>query len=461
MCSEKGETRRISWLPHGWAYRIVEKQKEGQLISSFEDLLPGVQVEVVTRKVLPLAEAEGASKVLPLAEAKGAPLKQKMRNHSYSDTEIDRASEEFCEQLGIEPRHCIETHALLGRNCMMEMSGPDGKALAVKGRITKCWKSLVGKKECHFSVDYDELTRCQVNEALEGTGCSVPAVDDYVHEEMVRVGIEAYREKYPAGTPCDETSAIYKLRVPDREIIEAPPEAVIATRTYVMQYRHYKLTIEAAESTIPGAGLGTTIRADLTDDKIVDETDFTLDYGTLLAIGPYLPMQKEDCQPRVIGRLKDFLYDFVSESWLYPASDNTLDKRNNWDPTDHFGKPRENFLKNPVVFTNEINKGEVPSVHAMRDASGVMQYFVGHIEREKKECRKSLKIPLGVQEEMMVSKSLFAWQCFLFGVFRLVSLFFVNLNALYCTFTLHADGLREWIRAYSGKRRLRAHSEQN
>ncbi len=151
-------------------------------------------------------------------------------------------------------------------------------------------------------------------------------------------------------------------------------------RTVELVLKGYRLQLKAKESRIPNGGLGLFVKAKPIASLDLQRKDnnavFVLDEGELVDLGVYGPLQTEDMKPDHVVIVKDFVHNMKTEKWSFEAFG---DSRLVFDITDdETGDLSKVAANNILVFSNETNGKETPTLFAKTDPEGAMHYYLGH-----------------------------------------------------------------------------------
>jgi hypothetical protein len=129
------------------------------------------------------------------------------------------------------------------------------------------------------------------------------------------------------------------------------------------------------------------------------QTEFVLKAGELVSIWPYGPLQSDDLKSEVITLLKNFIHCGSTAAWSFERASHEngyIDMTDDWS-----GELREEAKQYLVAFTNETNgMDEVPSICALHDPTGTIQYCLGH----NYACYGDLRIRADTPTELKASK---------------------------------------------------------
>ena len=328
----------------------------------------------------------------------------KSENLSASDKkEVDRAALAFYQNtLGVDMSITIH-HELLGKGYKRQWKDSNGETKEVYGCIEKCKKDRFSN--ClNFSVGYDEDSLRQLK-ALSFLPVGVPSCDEGVSEEETWGGYYSYLRE------CDETDNLpsrnktpFNLRyiVPTTDRVAGFNQLDLPVR--VLYVKGFRLELKAERSEIAGAGLGLfltcTPLSPVRKRKVLQ-----LSCGEMVDLGVYAPNEKLECKSEHILLLKDFVHSHACESWSYESL--LKDHCEVFDITDdQTGLLRDAAKKNIIVYTNETDGINTPSICAGYDPEGAVHYYLGHrnegdgpLHIQADGSRMELKIDYGTRYE--------------------------------------------------------------
>jgi hypothetical protein len=294
---------------------------------------------------------------------------------------------------GLQLRHLLDCHELLGKGFKREWVNMHGHRREVYGTITKCWKGLVDAKAKFFTVEYyDSLV--QLHE-------SIPAADDNVSEASAWGGYVAFeQEKSLSQVITPEPPFHWNWIVPATPIVvKGTPYPAL-----VVLIRGFELRFVVKKSSIPNSGLGLWVVCSRVSPFVAHLTEFVLPPGDLLDLAVYGPLRNEDLKSESIFVLKDFIHLGSAKSWSFERASHEsgyIDMTN-----DRTGGLHELASKNIISYANETNKKkETPSICSLYDPTGAIHYLLGH----NYACYGPLTIPVGKLTELKVSYFMFYW----------------------------------------------------
>jgi hypothetical protein len=142
----------------------------------------------------------------------------------------------------------------------------------------------------------------------------------------------------------------------------------------------HRLRLKVKESRIPNGGLG--LFASAAPIAALDSCQrsrnkaLILEEGELIDLGVYAPLRAKDLQSEHVHIVKNFIHNWKSERWSFGSN---ADDGLVFDITDDgTGELSDLAENNILVYVNETNGTEVPTVFAREDPEGAVHYYLGH-----------------------------------------------------------------------------------
>ena len=327
-------------------------------------------------------------------------LEDAVKECKFSKDESREKVTQFYETLlGIRPRRERSNHQLVGHGYHREWVDGTGKHREIYGTIITCWESLFapdGMTDLYFSVKYDTSVR----EVLSSTSLChlvLPEIDDNVPEHVAWGGFLSFTRKV-GMTAIDQMVARtatfhFNWVVPTFRYTQTCPDSDF--KSVVMFTKGFKLELIAKLSSIPNSGLGLWVRCTAASEIVARNASyFELNPGEAVDLGCYAPTDNIDRRPEHVNLVKAFVHNWDCESWCFEMGHH---QRGNdvFDITDDYtGDLHEMSQQNIVVYANETDGKETPSLFAEHDPEGAVHYYMGHRE----EGQGIFRLPVGGEE---------------------------------------------------------------
>ena len=205
------------------------------------------------------------------------------------------------KQLGIEPYQSVP-HVLVGHGFYRQWVGSQSNRLfEIQGKIVQCSK-IPACDALSFAVEYDE-------EAIQRIDGLTSPCTEITESDAWRgaLDFEKKRKQCPVLTP----PLRYSWLVPThREYRHCGPST-----TLLLDVNGFRLVFTAKESSIPNAGLGLFVGCDA-QEGTSPETNFVLQPGCLLDIGPYATLSS-DRKTTSSSYTKGFLFEWKPGAWEF------------------------------------------------------------------------------------------------------------------------------------------------
>jgi hypothetical protein len=326
-------------------------------------------------------------------------MEDAIKDCKLSKHESEEKIVQFYENLlGIRPRRERGNHELLGHGYHREWVDGTGCRREVYGIITSCWESLFeynGMTDLFFSISYDQEIRDLLN-STSMCQLAVPVVDDNVPEHVAWGGFLSFTNKVEksAVTAIDQMVARkapvhFSWVVPSMRYAQHSEHSDF--KSLVLITKGYKLELLAMPSSIPNSGLGLWVKCTAASNVIArNACFFELAPGQAVDLGCYAPTDDIDRRPEHVNLVKAFIHMWDHESWCFEMVHH---HRGNdvFDITDDLtGDLHEKAKHNIIVYANETDGKEVPSLFAEHDPEGSVHYYMGHREA----MHGTLRIPV-------------------------------------------------------------------
>jgi hypothetical protein len=236
-------------------------------------------------------------------------------------------------------------HPLFGEGFCLKWRNVIGQVQTSFGRIRESHQSSDGSKTTLYTVEYKNIG---IASHLSADTSAAPTMAT-VTEKVAWGGYMAYVKEI--GLVSEKTYVPFHFTwvLPDVRRIDRDG-------CLVMEVRGFRLLFQVQRSSIP----------------------CTLSAG--LGLGMYAPLHDNDRKNKNVFLVKSFIHDYEPQAYLYDVdrSDRIV-----FDPTDDkTGKLHDKATQNPLMRVNETDGEESPNVVADFDASGGVQFYLGHGEKE-------------------------------------------------------------------------------
>eukprot|EP00522_Entomoneis_paludosa_P015543 CAMPEP_0172447372 /NCGR_PEP_ID=MMETSP1065-20121228/6691_1 /TAXON_ID=265537 /ORGANISM="Amphiprora paludosa, Strain CCMP125" /LENGTH=994 /DNA_ID=CAMNT_0013198659 /DNA_START=55 /DNA_END=3039 /DNA_ORIENTATION=+ len=307
--------------------------------------------------------------------------------------------EVFANSFGLKIREAQE-HPLVGQGFCHEWINFRGVTKILYGRIEKCEEDRFGDASLLFTVLFNEESRSMV--PSHTTNSKIPKFLEFP-ERIAKAGALLFREKCCISTPPPTMGKALPLKwlVPDSvefDTLEPDRHSGGFRRPKQTAYfRGMKFEFETRKSTIPNAGLGVFLRCTNVASAFARQ-ELVLEEGSLIDMGIYAPLRPSDFRDGVVPLLKNFIFNSECEAWCFSAnSDETGFKI--YDITDdQTGHLHSAARRNLMVYVNETDGKETPTVWADHDPEGSVHYLLGH----KDLGLGPYTLPLGIWSEVKI-----------------------------------------------------------
>eukprot|EP00977_Amphora_coffeiformis_P016819 scaffold5323_cov173-Amphora_coffeaeformis.AAC.5 len=295
----------------------------------------------------------------------------------------EMALQAFQEQAGVDPStyHSIRQTLKPNASKLPVQDWKSNDCLCAK-YIKRKWlnqsflpQSVTGivKNCCGDSDKRVQIHYCASD--LEKLQNTIPGCKPFPTDWIPMVEAQGYREDYDEEhRDIQIDSKAKRWIVPDsiQDKPKFPPSRII-------EVMGMSIEVEARDSSIDGAGLGVFMRVNPID---TDETCFTLEAHHVIDLGMYGPFRKEDLKHDAALLVKDFIFDGKTQQWVFDTvgSENLHDKRSHgFDITDDCtGELHDQARRNVLVYINETDGVEEPTISASRDPFHFVHYLLSH-----------------------------------------------------------------------------------
>jgi hypothetical protein len=267
------------------------------------------------------------------------------------------------------------THFLVNKGYYREWISRDGRTKALYGKIESCTCAVDG------SITFNVILDLSIgqwfafgvrNEAPNPRMCNVEESDAWAGYLAYTARNEGKQYLGPSACLLKE-KPFYRHYILPATIHACPQQRVI---DLVVKGHHLQLKAKASKVTNGGLGLFITARPLAAINSLCREASLVFEEGELLDLGVYGPLRTEDLKPNHVLIVKEFVHNWKAEAWSFGSNgkdDLVFDITD--DDTGNLSKLAES---NILVFTNETDGNETPSVFAKEDPEGAMHYYLGH-----------------------------------------------------------------------------------
>ena len=299
-------------------------------------------------------------------------------------TDLTNSDDENTAAAISELRNGNVEHFLLNKGYYHRWLNRDGIVKAAYGTIESC---ALTDGEIKFTVALDLSVGHWVafgvrNEAPNPHMCDVEEADawaGYISFLFQTDGKKCTYSGLNESLPPD-SKPFY------RHYIISTIHACAQQRAISLVVKGHHVQLKAKESKILNGGLGLFVSAkpiaSLDSRRANQNTPLVLEEGELVDLGVYGPLRPEDLKLDHVLIVKNFVHNWKSENWSFEAKGHNggliVDITD--DDTGNLSKVAEN---NILVYTNETNGIEIPTVFAKEDPEGAVHYYLGHSHSEQ------------------------------------------------------------------------------
>ncbi len=268
-------------------------------------------------------------------------------------------------------------HFLVNKRYYREWISRDGRTKAIYGKIESCARGGDDKGKITFNVILDLSVGKWFafgvrNEAPNARMCNVEESDAWAG--YLAYTAQSKGKQFLGPNVClPKKNTFYRHYILPTMIHACPQQRII---DLVVKGHH--LQLKAKESKVPNGGLGLFITATplATIFSLCNQVALVFEEGELVDLGVYGPLRTEDLKPNHVLIVKEFVHNWKAEAWSFGSNgkDNLVFDITD-DDTGNLSKMAES---NILVFTNETDGNETPSVFAKEDPEGAMHYYLGH-----------------------------------------------------------------------------------
>lgn len=216
------------------------------------------------------------------------------------------------ETLG-QPLSVPVPHQLLNNHVYQQWIDAHGETREIFGKIVGCFEEDEGKtKELLFDVEYDSDRHPERmgNAPMKGQ----------LRESFAAGAAAAFQRKIsevtgPSSSDMQVEKPFASWIVPVRRKLPAQDQAALPK--IVLSVGGFVLTLEAAESQIPGAGLGLWLSC--TEQVVLGRKHFELPAGCFIDLGVYAPLVSSHRTKEHVLFVKSFLHSFKPDTWSFAA----------------------------------------------------------------------------------------------------------------------------------------------
>ena len=372
MCAQlpvQQKQQSLDGLLEGCRFYVTERPRTDP--SGFQPVHPSLEGLVVTAPSgRQYRTVESAVKDMELKESNGA---------------VNEAIGNFYQRtLGVNVVVDVIEHDLLDKGYHRLWKDVHGDVKELYGLITKCQKNvLYGTLQFTVQVAGDCLSQVKAF-GLFPAGL---AFNLQVGEAEALGGYVSYLKI--TGQPSavqGQTSFHHSYIVPTTlKTHDAPNVSLNGLPVWVLHVKGFRLKLEARQSNIDGLGLWVTC-APLSP---MEGSEFLeLACGELVDLGVYGPLRKQDCKRNHIALLKNFVHSWACQAWEFDAKPGSKLPADVFDITDDLdGGLHETARTNILVYANETDGHETPSLCAPYDPEGAVHYHLGHLHSDEGPLR--------------------------------------------------------------------------
>jgi hypothetical protein len=262
---------------------------------------------------------------------------------------------------------------------------------ALKGIVKRCC--------CTGPVSFVEVLYC--SDDLKALKQAIPDWDPYEKDFIpveIAIGFrEDYDEEFREIVLPEPTAS--RWIVPDSvkdDLNNNQPCRVLAVMDVSIE-------LQARDSEIPNAGWGVFMRVK-PKGNTKDEL-FVLEPNHMIDLGIYSPYRVQDNRHETVLVVKDFIFDGKTEQWVFDSfegEESSCNHHYGFDITnDTNGELHEQAKRNVLVYVNETDGIEHPTVKAYRDPFHFVHYLLSHQDglEIKYDTWMELKIDYGERYE--------------------------------------------------------------
>lgn len=288
----------------------------------------------------------------------------------------------FYEMIGV--RTSIEhKHELERKMYHHKWYDPKGNIKQVFGTIIQSFKCSV-KGEFIFDV---ELSPVSLQSLKPETSRTIS-----ITEQEAWAGYVSFEKE--CTQKVRSTNSLYRKYI-------VPIRVDCDTAITRFQAKGYELELKVDKSEICGAGKGLFVRCREVICRSRKSTCMELEAGELIDLGVYTPILESDLKRSCVSAVKAFIHDGKNRGWEfnYDGNKGCRDANLVLDVTDDVtGEIHPAASDCKIVFANETNGIDSPSLYCESDPEGSVHYYLGHEDPRG----EPLKLPVDKWIELKV-----------------------------------------------------------
>ena len=325
-------------------------------------------------------------------------IKEAKKRRQQAKTENAKVSDVVAPSTSLEIQQVFE-HGLIGKIIMQKWLDFSLRPVVLYGVVRGCWKDPTDNS-FFFDVEHKKESVTVMTEIAPGWKFK----DRQELSENVAWGCRQFFEERRDGIVSAITAAQPKFLwiVPDcvRDVASFPPRRRLVVK-------NFSIELQARQSEIPGAGFGVFMK--VTSEGLRSAKRFVLECNEMIDLGVYGPTRLEDLRDHSVQLVKSFVFDGKPEEWAFDSE--IGNHAHVYDITDDVTGDLHHLAKqNVLVYVNETDGKETPTIHAQRDPFSHIHYLLGSSPGRGQfsvECGKwiELKIDYGAgYEEIRIRK---------------------------------------------------------
>ena len=308
----------------------------------------------------------------PAQQQNGATVSGNIGTHDASTNATEEVTEAPTNEQKPAEQKQVFRHPLLGRHVMRRWTDVKLRKRTLGGTVKSCWQDLE-TGSIHLNVSYWDSNL----EFLQDVGFDWNIPNPEQISEELAWGARQLFEAEQDGVKVSTTEDIAKWKwiVPDRVIDEScfPPKRRLLLKNVTIE-------LEARQSGIQGAGLGVFVK--LTPTSLTNDDSFVLKSGEMIDLGVYSPYSKADLCDHSQLLVKSFIFDGKPEEWAFDSEEGN--HNHGFDITNNTNGDLHDLAKrNVLVYVNETDGKQPPSVEPQRDPASHVHYLLGPARGEE------------------------------------------------------------------------------